>query len=249
MRRYGIIMLLMVAMSSFQAEAKNRVKPQGEAVELPALTFSETGIVPKGYDKDGNGYTMKIEYLLKTEEEGTLMDDNGEDGSTASIAQLMKGKKKKNEKKTTNSTDTKDEKGVATVEVNSSWMIKLKTWADDWIGVPYRYGSMARSGTDCSGFTSLLYKNVFNIALQRSSKAQLTDCYTRVKKADLKMGDLLFFVTNGKSMSTANISHVGVYVGNNIFVHAASKGVTYSSLEEAYYQKTYLTGGRVVNFK
>jgi cell wall-associated NlpC family hydrolase len=69
----------------------------------------------------------------------------------------------------------------------------------------------------------------------------------RVKKADLQKGDLVFFDTSGSNNGA--ISHVGMYIGNGQFIHSSSgkkRGVTISSLGEAYYQRTYVTAARVL---
>lgn len=177
--------------------------------------------------------------------------DTKKDDAKKNDAKKEESQKDESKKNDSNPAEKVKQTEEAEVTVDNIWTVDLKTWADSWKGVPYRSGGMSKSGTDCSGFSSMLYKEVFQILLQRQSKMQYQkDCKKIIKKkADLQKGDLLFFVTNGKSMSTENISHVGVYVGDNIFVHASSsKGVVYSSLLDAYYVKTYLIGGRVIEF-
>lgn len=146
---------------------------------------------------------------------------------------------------------TTGNKSSVSIKCDNVWTLKLKEWADTWIGVPYLFGGTTRKGIDCSGFTGELYRNVFEIQLQRNSRAQYSqDCYTTVKGPNLQLGDLVFFVTNGKAAKSDNISHVGVYVGEQIFVHSSSsKGVVYSRLTDAYWTKTFLIGGRVIRFK
>jgi cell wall-associated NlpC family hydrolase len=119
--------------------------------------------------------------------------------------------------------------------------VPLYSFIDHWIGVPYCYGGMSHKCTDCSGFVCNLYKDVYHIELPHTSEKQ-HDMAHIVKKRKLKEGQLVFFDTDkGKS-----ISHVGVYLGNNKFVHASSShGVRIDDLEETYYKKTFKGGGKV----
>lgn len=101
----------------------------------------------------------------------------------------------------------------------------------DWYGTPYKFGGTSEKGVDCSGFTNILYKEIYNIQLPRTSK-DIADNVKRKFTKDLKEGDLVFF-SFGKS---GTINHVGVYLHNNKFVHAStSKGVIISNLSEPYY--------------
>lgn len=112
----------------------------------------------------------------------------------------------------------------------------------NWLGVPYRGGGNSKRGVDCSGLTSHLYKKVYHKKLERNSDDQRTkDCH-KVSKSHLREGDLVFF-HNGRKKRTA--THVGVYLKNNKFIHAStSRGVIISSLNEDYYRKHWLSGGR-----
>ncbi len=124
-------------------------------------------------------------------------------------------------------------------EVESITNFSLYNFIDDWWGTRYRYGGADKKGIDCSAFTGRLMEAIYNITLPRTAKEQFQVC-DMVADEDLQEGDLVFFNTTG------GISHVGVYLGNNYFVHSsASGGVTISSLEEDYYSKRLLGGGRV----
>ena len=101
----------------------------------------------------------------------------------------------------------------------------------DWYGTPYKYGGMNEDGIDCSGFTNILYKEIYKIQLPRVSK-DIAENVKRKYTEDLKEGDLVFF-SFGK---TGIVNHVGIYLHNNKFVHAStSKGVIISNLTEPYY--------------
>jgi probable lipoprotein NlpC len=117
----------------------------------------------------------------------------------------------------------------------------LETVAD-WLGTPYRSGSNSKRGTDCSGFVTRVYKEVYGIDLSRSSRSMFHDV-KRIKKTQAKEGDLVFF----RRGPNQPIYHVGIYLKNNKFVHSASNGgVRISSLKEAYYSRNYYAAGRVI---
>lgn len=117
---------------------------------------------------------------------------------------------------------------------------KLYQFINEWHGVTYKYGGKDKNGIDCSGLTSVLYLKVYKKTIPSSTKA-LVEEVKKIKQSDLKEGDLVFFNTNGKS-----ISHVGVYLQNHKFVHASTKkGVMVSDMTEPYFIKTYVSSGRV----
>lgn len=118
--------------------------------------------------------------------------------------------------------------------------------AKSWIGTKYKYGGNTRDGIDCSGFVLQVYKTVYDLKLPRSSKDQYAFC-KKVEKNMMRVGDLVFFAT-GKSKDV--VSHVGIYIGNNEFIHASSsKGVVISNLDQNYYVRTFVSAGKVVKKK
>jgi len=126
------------------------------------------------------------------------------------------------------------------VDLKGDEDIALITEIAKWLNTPYKYGGNDKAGVDCSGFTMTVYQNVYKIKLYRSSIDQLKNA-TFIDKADLKAGDLLFFITYGK-----NVSHVGIYISKNKFIHASSiKGVVINDLNDEYYKKTFYKAGRV----
>jgi len=117
---------------------------------------------------------------------------------------------------------------------------KFYSFVTDWYGVPYKYGGCKKEGVDCSCFASVLYSTVFNTTLQRTAGEMFKAC-EQIGPEDAKQGDLFFFKINGNQ-----ISHVGVCLKRNYFVHAStSKGVIINSIEEAYYKKYFFCAGRV----
>lgn len=110
----------------------------------------------------------------------------------------------------------------------------------DWIGTPYRFGANSRRGTDCSGFVTRVFNEVYGIALQRSSRSMF-GTVQHVAKADMQTGDLVFF-RHGRGA----IYHVGIYLKDGKFAHSACNGgVRVSSLNEAYYHRNFYAAGRV----
>jgi probable lipoprotein NlpC len=112
-----------------------------------------------------------------------------------------------------------------------------------YAGTPYRFGGLSTSGLDCSGLLILSFRDALGASLPRSASS-LYSWVVRIPVERVQPGDLVFFRTG----STNNITHVGLYIGNRRFIHAASAGsqtgVIYSSLNEQYYIQTFAGAGR-----
>ncbi|WP_428328225.1 C40 family peptidase [Mucilaginibacter sp.] len=126
------------------------------------------------------------------------------------------------------------------VALSATSNMKLFHFVYDWIGTPYRFGGSSRNGIDCSAFTKELYSKVFDMDIERSSR-DIFSMVNPVRRDDLKEGDLVFFKIHSR-----RISHVGIYLGNNRFAHASSRGVAISSLDDAYYKRYFYRGGRML---
>jgi lipoprotein Spr len=127
--------------------------------------------------------------------------------------------------------------GVPPAEVKN---IPLYSFIESWTGAPYVYGGKTISGVDCSGFAEALFKTVYGLTLTGSSRDLYDQCKP-ISKEKLQEGDLLFF-----KIDSDKISHVGVYLAMDKFVHATvKKGVMISDLKEPYYLKYYYKGGRL----
>ena len=110
----------------------------------------------------------------------------------------------------------------------------------DWIGTPYSYGNNSRRGTDCSGFVTRVFREVYGVTLQRSSRSMFTTT-KRVAKSEMQTGDLVFF-----RRGHGPIYHVGIYLKDGKFAHSATNGgVMVSSLNQPYYQRNFYAAGRV----
>jgi hypothetical protein len=109
-----------------------------------------------------------------------------------------------------------------------------------WYGTKYRLGGVDKSGVDCSAFVQSFMTAMYGLTLPRTSKEQHAQS-VRISKNELKEGDLVFFRTQRRK----GISHVGVYLRNNKFVHAStSSGVMISDLSEDYFASRYAGAGR-----
>ncbi len=121
---------------------------------------------------------------------------------------------------------------------------KLLSFMDYWYGAPYHYGGMSRDGIDCSAFAFLLMSSVYGVAsLPRTSKEQY-EASRHIRRDELQEGDLVFFHTLGRRRA---VTHVGVYLRNNKFIHASVSGVMISDLSEGYYEKHFIGAGRVLD--
>jgi cell wall-associated NlpC family hydrolase len=109
------------------------------------------------------------------------------------------------------------------------------------LAVPYRFGGTTLWGLDCSGFVQKTFA-FLNLDLPRSAREQFREG-AKVAKADLSPGDLVFFRTYAEYPS-----HVGIYLGDNRFVHASSRErmVTVESLDTPYYVKRYIGAKRML---
>jgi cell wall-associated NlpC family hydrolase len=109
----------------------------------------------------------------------------------------------------------------------------LLSFHNEWKGTPYRLGGLSKNGIDCSGFVYLAYLNIVGDKLPRTVNAQRI-MGKEVPRAQLQTGDLVFFKT------TRTVHHVGIYMGNDRFLHASTKkGVKISSLNNIYWKPRF----------
>ena len=110
-----------------------------------------------------------------------------------------------------------------------------------FIGVAYRFGGTSPTGFDCSGFMQYVFRKAFAVNLPRTSAAQAS-VGSYVSRSELRPGDMVFFRTHG-----SRISHVGMYIGNDRFIHAPRTGkrIEITSLSSKYWSARYATARRV----
>ena len=120
--------------------------------------------------------------------------------------------------------------------------IPLYTFIDEWYGVDYRMGGNDKNGIDCSAFVQRLYLEVFGFSMVRTAYEQFNNCTMTWDINKLKEGDLVFFKIHSK-----HVTHVGVYLMNNYFVHASvSQGVVISNLSDPYWTRYFAGAGQIL---
>lgn len=206
---------------------------------LLGIAGDSCGIMKKTYEEDASEYPMR-----QTRTPGAVWRNNGNHSRDWA-------------KTKPNDDDYYDDRGIdqeienATDEQWKKLDIKLGRHDNKalykevkgWLGTPYSGGGHKKQvGTDCSGFVMEIYLTVYNKRLERRGSLQFYNNCEPIDKGSLREGDLVFF-HNG---SGGKISHVGLYLKNNKFVHASSsRGVVVSDLTEKYYVNHYFAAGRV----
>jgi cell wall-associated NlpC family hydrolase len=111
-----------------------------------------------------------------------------------------------------------------------------------YMDTPYKFGGNSLNGIDCSAFTQNVYQSAWMLNLNRSAREQYKQGIVIEDRRELEFGDLVFFNTRKR----VKPGHVGIFIGDNLFVHASSKsGVTISSLDHDYYNKRYMGARRI----
>lgn len=113
-----------------------------------------------------------------------------------------------------------------------------------FLGVPYRLGGSTLKGIDCSAFVKKMFE-IFNVELPRTTREQLR-IGKKVRREELEEGDVVFFKTQ-----RASRTHVGIYIGNNQFVHASYRGkeVRVDNLDTPYFNQRFINGVRIIELE
>jgi hypothetical protein len=134
-------------------------------------------------------------------------------------------------------TDSYDIPGFDYTTLREKMLMEMIKYLD----TPYKYGGNSFDGIDCSAFTQNIYKDILSINLERSARLQYKQGLEIDDKNELKFGDLVFFNTRKR----VKPGHVGIYIQDNLFVHASSKrGVTISSIDHKYYSQRFMGARR-----
>ena len=170
--------------------------------------------------------------LKKQKQDSTQIQNN----NTAKVAVNTNTKtaEKQVEKKTDKATAKKTDK-TAKKEKKAAKPTNLEKYAKEWLGAKYVYGAASKKKTDCSGYVMQVYKGFYGISLDHNAQRIYDDGrgYS-IKRKKLQEGDLVFFGNFWK------ISHVGIYLKGNRFIHAStSKGVVITSMDDNYWSSKY----------
>lgn len=125
------------------------------------------------------------------------------------------------------------------IELSARDNAKLYQAIEAWYGTPYLYGGCTKEGVDCSCFVGNIFSSVYGITLHRTASDIQKDV-TLINRNQLREGDIVFFTnSNGK------VSHVGIYLKDDMFVHSStSNGVIISKLSNTYWNAHFYKGGR-----
>lgn len=243
LRLSALLLLFSVVTMSVSATPPRKQKPNkkkttASSVAPKSLTVVQSTKSVEVTTDDGNQFSLpKYEKILEDQQPAfptsdKLLTDAGV--NLAPSLELMKEKMLEQKEMQELSTRL----GISITEPSH---LDLYREVADWLGTRYRRGGMSRNAVDCSGFTNIIYKNVYGMQLDRVSTTIAKNVKESISKEDLEPGDMVFFSTFKKKY----INHVGVYIGDGKFIHASIKhGVIVSSLTEGYYSKAWRKGGR-----
>jgi cell wall-associated NlpC family hydrolase len=240
------------ALKAFQLEAG--LKPDGvagkETFRLLNIKIKQNEILPENFEpiKEGDSGDKVVEIQKKLKNLDIYITEISSTYDQTTIDAVMAFQK----------TNALPQTGI----VDSATLIKLNTasnnkiadrasasrrlvnakavdYAKKYLGAPYKWGASSGKAFDCSGYVLYIMKK-FNVNLERTASSQFQNGI-KVDKDDLQAGDLVFFTTYKKGPS-----HVGMYIGDNKFIHASSgvDHVTITDLDTNYYKKRYLGARR-----
>jgi lipoprotein Spr len=195
--------------------------------------------------KQGTSVKKDIKFLDEITVQASADQNNASDPKAAFSQSLFKEDKKTVvaapiEASTIESASSLQLKYALLLDVEVEQVIDLNLFKvlDEWMCTRYRLGGTTKDGIDCSALMQILFTGLYGIALPRTAREQY-NFSSKIYRTELKEGDLVFFNTIG------GVSHVGMYLQNNKFIHASTSGVTISDLYDEYWMKKFIGVGRV----
>jgi cell wall-associated NlpC family hydrolase len=253
LKKFGFMAFLLVSTNVLSiAQNKERIEPNSKATykkSTPTEVAQKVVLNPKAPLNVNNlTPTKKADPFTATKTVANTKsivsaDDILKSRMVTKTAPTTVAVKKEEPSMASNMLDWVKDKYSSMIDVmpNQISNVMLYRFIDEWYGVKYRMGGTTKKGVDCSAFVQHLYQYVFGYDILRTACLQFSEA-KRIAKDDLKEGDLVFF-----RVGTSRISHVGVYLRNNFFVHSASsKGVSIANLGNAYWSKYFAGGGRIM---
>ena len=218
--------------------ANVRQKPTTDSEHITTLKLNAEVVV---LGEENNWY--KIEFDKK---QGYIYKKLVSDEKTKETTSRSTTQERTTVKEETEQVERKEETATSNQTTNSTASAtgaNVVAYAKQFLGAKYVSGGNGPSSFDCSGFTCYVYKH-FGYSLNRTSGGQASNG-TKVEKSDLQPGDILVFLNDSKTQ----VGHVGIYIGNNTFIHAAnpSRGVVTDSVDSSYYAPRYVTARRILN--
>ncbi len=224
--------------SNRQVATANAITSQSKFIEDISVTAPVVADKTTVVKAEPQGKQHDISTSI-TPGEATKSKAQSEKAEADMLAMLMASRKEEPEIEDASSVQLKYSVLLKT-EVESLPSKTLLDNVDSWYGVRYITGGNTKKGVDCSGFTVAVYSDVYGINLPRVSREQYR-ISRKISTTELEEGDLVFFITKGNG-----VSHVGIYLGNNKFIHATvHKGIMVNDLSESYYAKRYFGSGRI----
>jgi cell wall-associated NlpC family hydrolase len=213
---------------------------------ITSFLFSFGAITPAGAQnkKHGTSVRKEVKFLDNINVEASPAQGNSADPKAVFSQSLFKDEKKVIPGLSAESTIEEASNIqlkyalLLDVEVEQALNLDLFKVLDEWIGTRYRLGGTTKDGIDCSALMQILFTGLYGISLPRTAREQY-EFSRKLSRAQLKEGDLVFFNTIG------GVSHVGMYLQNNKFIHASTGGVTISDLYDEYWMKKFIGVGRV----
>ena len=182
------------------------------------------------HDSSSNIASANNGAVLKKQKQDSTQVRNSDTTKVAANA-TAKATEKKTEKAAVPKTTNTAKKQTKTAAKPTN----LEKYAKEWLGAKYVYGAASKKKTDCSGYVMQVYKGFYGISLDHNAQRIYDDGrgYS-IKRNKLQEGDLVFFGNFWK------ISHVGIYLKGNRFIHAStSKGVVITSMDDNYWASKY----------